>query len=159
MDAIRCPHCFTTVLAKADGTCPACQKDTRDILGTDLIGDSTGAVLGRAPRKAVFDKKLESHIHNLHRASKSMVLLNVFAFLMPIIMLLAAPVGLFYAFQRSRLLKQFTDLDLDDADRTNDPTSTAAEMRFLKEHGIRFLVPAFALAVEVGVLFFMIQAR
>lgn len=31
----ECPHCFTRMIPKADGTCPACQKDTRDMRGTD----------------------------------------------------------------------------------------------------------------------------
>lgn len=33
---IDCPHCFTRVVPKADGTCPACQKDTRETAGGDL---------------------------------------------------------------------------------------------------------------------------
>lgn len=33
---VTCPHCYTRVLPKADGSCPACQKDTREISGADL---------------------------------------------------------------------------------------------------------------------------
>jgi hypothetical protein len=29
MDVVECPHCFTRVIPKADGLCPACQQDTR----------------------------------------------------------------------------------------------------------------------------------
>jgi len=29
--AVDCPHCFTYVVPKADGHCPACQQDTRDV--------------------------------------------------------------------------------------------------------------------------------
>jgi hypothetical protein len=33
---IDCPHCYTRVVPKVDGTCPACQKDTNDLAGADL---------------------------------------------------------------------------------------------------------------------------
>jgi hypothetical protein len=32
---IQCPHCFTQVIPKSDGTCPACQRNTRDREGID----------------------------------------------------------------------------------------------------------------------------
>jgi hypothetical protein len=32
---IDCPHCYTRVIPKADGCCPACQNDTRDVAGLD----------------------------------------------------------------------------------------------------------------------------
>ncbi len=32
---INCPHCYTRVVPKDDGGCPACQKDTRDTAGVD----------------------------------------------------------------------------------------------------------------------------
>lgn len=32
---IQCPHCYTKVMPKPDGSCPACQKDTADLRGTD----------------------------------------------------------------------------------------------------------------------------
>ena len=31
----ECPHCFVRMVPKADGTCPACQQDTRGAFGTD----------------------------------------------------------------------------------------------------------------------------
>jgi hypothetical protein len=31
----ECPHCFTSVLTKADGTCPACLANASDISGVD----------------------------------------------------------------------------------------------------------------------------
>ena len=31
----ECPHCFTRVLQKSDGTCPRCLKDMNDTRGTD----------------------------------------------------------------------------------------------------------------------------
>jgi hypothetical protein len=30
-----CPHCHTRVIPNADGTCPSCTKDTRDVTGTE----------------------------------------------------------------------------------------------------------------------------
>ena len=33
---IDCPHCYTRIVPKSDGSCPACQKDTRDTTGLDL---------------------------------------------------------------------------------------------------------------------------
>jgi hypothetical protein len=33
---INCSHCNTRIVPKSDGTCPACQKDTRDTTGLDL---------------------------------------------------------------------------------------------------------------------------
>jgi hypothetical protein len=32
---IECPYCHTRILPKADGSCPACGKNTQDRLGTD----------------------------------------------------------------------------------------------------------------------------
>jgi hypothetical protein len=31
----ECPHCFTNVVPKADGACPACLRDMHDTCGTD----------------------------------------------------------------------------------------------------------------------------
>lgn len=31
----ECPHCYARVVPKADGRCPACQKDMRDLTGVD----------------------------------------------------------------------------------------------------------------------------
>ena len=33
---IDCPHCYTRIVPKSDGSCPACQRDTRDTTGLDL---------------------------------------------------------------------------------------------------------------------------
>ena len=33
---VDCPHCHTRMIPMTDGTCPACQKDTRDTTGLDL---------------------------------------------------------------------------------------------------------------------------
>lgn len=33
---IDCPHCFTRVVPKSNGLCPACQKDMRDTTRLDL---------------------------------------------------------------------------------------------------------------------------
>lgn len=33
---IDCPHCYTRIVPKSDGSCPACQQDTRDTTGLDL---------------------------------------------------------------------------------------------------------------------------
>ncbi len=30
-----CPHCYARVVPKADGRCPACQKDMHDLAGVD----------------------------------------------------------------------------------------------------------------------------
>jgi hypothetical protein len=31
----ECPHCYARVIAKADGECPACHRNIRDLTGTD----------------------------------------------------------------------------------------------------------------------------
>lgn len=33
---IDCPHCYTRIVPKPDGCCPACQGDTRDVPAKDL---------------------------------------------------------------------------------------------------------------------------
>jgi hypothetical protein len=40
----ECPHCLTVVVPKRDGTCPSCQRDTRDLRGADR--DRTTVVIG-----------------------------------------------------------------------------------------------------------------
>ena len=35
-----CPHCFTRVIPKADGTCPACQRNVNDPRGADATRTS-----------------------------------------------------------------------------------------------------------------------
>ena len=32
---VECPHCFTLVIAKADGACPACGRNVNERSGTD----------------------------------------------------------------------------------------------------------------------------
>jgi hypothetical protein len=33
---INCPHCYTRIVPKSDGSCPACQKNTQDTTGLDV---------------------------------------------------------------------------------------------------------------------------
>ena len=36
MEIVECPHCFTRVVAMADGTCPSCRGNVNDNEGLDL---------------------------------------------------------------------------------------------------------------------------
>jgi len=37
---VECPHCYVRVIPSQEGICPACQKNTRDLSGTDLTRGS-----------------------------------------------------------------------------------------------------------------------
>ena len=41
-----CPHCYARVVPKADGRCPACQKDVRNLAGTDTTRASLRVAQG-----------------------------------------------------------------------------------------------------------------
>src|SRR2546423_13213540 len=46
MSISNCPHCYRKVIPSADGTCPACNKNTNDSASTDphkvLVGICAG---------------------------------------------------------------------------------------------------------------------
>ena len=91
------------------------------------------------------DLKRSKYVDNLYRNSKQMVLLTCLGFLVPVVLIIAAPLGLLYAFQRSRLLKKVSEatVQLSAAD--------AEKISFLRDHSLRFYAPA--IIVGLWVLF------
>ena len=103
------------------------------------------------------DAKTEKHIDQLYRNSRQMVLLSILGLFVPIVLVIAAPLGIMYALERSRLLKKVDRGNLDIAGSAEPAPGTASasdKITYLRERPIRFLIPA----IIVGAYLVLIAA-
>jgi hypothetical protein len=109
----------------------------------------------------VLDAKTKKRIDTLYRNAKQFPLLTILSvlFCLPIV-LLAAPLGLVYAVQRSRLLDELQGRDLGgrnvDATRRLRDIPTCDKVAMLRTWGARFYAPAIIVALAVGFAVFAV---
>ena len=91
------------------------------------------------------DVKTQKHVDNLFRNSKQMGMASIAGLIFPIVLIVAAPLGLLYAAQRSSLLKK---IDSGEIDLSGDK-ETASKVDYLREHNLHFFVPTIVVGVVI----------
>ncbi len=100
----------------------------------------------------LMDPNTEKHVDQLYRNSKQMVAASALGVLVPIVLVIAAPLGLLYAYQRSRLLGRIATGKLDvpnDSLSGSDPPSLSDKIAYLRAHPLRFFAPFLVLGAAV----------
>ncbi len=92
-------------------------------------------------------------IDSLYRNCKQMPIFTLFGFVIPLFLLIGAPLGFVYAADRKKLLKGIADgeIEVDRRARTKN-ISVGAQIDFIEKNKLNFYAPAVGLIIYLGIL-------